>query len=110
MHCRRHPVVVHSKIPYNFRRTHIVGQQYRVHMPRLYPKRSSVVGGRVDDNLLALAAPIAASGDKNVYVTWWSNKTGNDEVMFKASTDSGKTWSNKMNKQLTRCADRGSRE
>ncbi len=34
-------------------------------------------------------APIATSG---VYVTWWSNKTGNDEVMFKASTDGGKTF------------------
>ena len=26
-----------------------------------------------------------------------SNKTGNDEVMFKASNDGGKTFSNKMN-------------
>ena len=42
------------------------------------------------------AAPMATSGN-NVYVAWWSNKTGNDEVMFKASTDSGKTFSNKMN-------------
>src|SRR5690349_18541364 len=42
-------------------------------------------------------APIATSGDNNVYIAWWSNKTGNDEVMFKASTDGGKTWSNKMN-------------
>ena len=42
-------------------------------------------------------APIATSGDKNVYVTWVSNKTGNDEVMFKASTDGGKTFANKMN-------------
>src|SRR5919202_1816094 len=42
------------------------------------------------------AAPMATSGN-NVYVTWWSNKTGNDEVMFKASTDDGKTFSNKMN-------------
>jgi hypothetical protein len=43
------------------------------------------------------AAPIATSGDNNVYITWWSNKTGNDEVMFKASTDAGKTFSDKMN-------------
>jgi hypothetical protein len=43
------------------------------------------------------AAPIATSGDNNVYIAWWSNKTGNDEVMFKASTDDGKTWSNKVN-------------
>jgi hypothetical protein len=44
----------------------------------------------------ALKAPMATSGD-NVYVAWWSNKTGNDEVMFKASTDNGKTFGNKMN-------------
>jgi len=37
-------------------------------------------------------APIATSGDKNVYVSWWSNKTGNDEVMFKASIDGGETF------------------
>jgi hypothetical protein len=43
------------------------------------------------------AAPIAISGDNNVYVTWWTNKTGNDEVMFKASTDGGKTFGDKMN-------------
>ena len=42
-------------------------------------------------------APIATSGDKNVYIAWSSNKTGNDEVMFKASTDGGKTFSDKMN-------------
>jgi hypothetical protein len=26
-------------------------------------------------------APIATSGDNNVYVTWWSNKMGNDGVV-----------------------------
>jgi hypothetical protein len=25
-------------------------------------------------------APIATSGNNNVYITWWSNKTGNDEA------------------------------
>jgi len=49
-------------------------------------------GGGVDDR----KSPIATSGN-NVYVSWWSNKTGNDEVMFKASTDSGKTFGDKMN-------------
>jgi hypothetical protein len=44
----------------------------------------------------AKEAPIATSED-NVYIAWWNNKTGNDEVMFKASTDGGKTFSNKMN-------------
>jgi hypothetical protein len=28
-------------------------------------------------------APIATSGD-NVYITWWTNKTGNDEVFFRS--------------------------
>jgi hypothetical protein len=44
---------------------------------------------------VAFLAPIAISGDKNVYVTWVSNKTGNDEIMFKASSDSGKIFGNK---------------
>ena len=54
-------------------------------------------GNRVDILHLKAQAPIATSGDNNVYVTWWSNKTGNDEVMFKASTDGGKTFIDKIN-------------
>ena len=46
---------------------------------------------------LRKAAPIATSDDNNVYIAWWSNKTGNDEVMFKASADGGKTFAGKMN-------------
>jgi hypothetical protein len=46
---------------------------------------------------LRKAAPIATSDDNNVYIAWWSNKTGNDEVMFKASADGGKTFGDKMN-------------
>ena len=41
-------------------------------------------------------APIAASAE-NVYVTWPTNKTGNWEVMFRASNDSGKTFADKIN-------------
>jgi uncharacterized protein (UPF0333 family) len=44
----------------------------------------------------AKEAPIATSGN-NVYIAWWNNKTGNDEVMFRASTDNGKTFGDKMN-------------
>ena len=51
-----------------------------------------------------LAAPIATSGD-NVYITWWSNKTGNMEVMFRASTDNGVTFGDKMNLSNTTEAD-----
>jgi hypothetical protein len=45
-------------------------------------------------------APIAASGDNNVYIVWFNDKgtpNGNGEVMFKASTDGGKTFGNKTN-------------
>jgi hypothetical protein len=42
------------------------------------------------------AAPIAASGD-NIYIAWWTNKTGNDEVMLRASTDNGATFGDKIN-------------
>lgn len=42
-------------------------------------------------------APISTSGN-NVFVTWSSNKTGgNYEVMFRASTDNGKTFGSKIN-------------
>src|SRR6476620_9731141 len=49
-------------------------------------------GGGVDDR----KAPIATSGD-NVYIAWWTNKTGNNEVMFRASTDNGATFGDKIN-------------
>jgi hypothetical protein len=41
-------------------------------------------------------APMAKSGD-NVYVVWWSNRTGQSEVMFRASTDGGRIFEDKMN-------------
>ncbi len=50
------------------------------------------------------AAPIATSGD-NIYVAWWTNKTGNDEVMFRASTDAGKTFGDEINLSNTTDAD-----
>ena len=49
-------------------------------------------------------APIATS-DNNVYITWWTNKTGNMEVMFRASTDNGVTFGDKMNLSNTTEAD-----
>lgn len=41
-------------------------------------------------------APPAITGD-NVYVAWWTNQTGNDEVIFRASTDKGQTFGDKIN-------------
>jgi hypothetical protein len=49
-------------------------------------------GGGVDDR----KAPIAILED-NVYIAWWTNKTGNDEVQFRASTDGGATFADKIN-------------
>jgi hypothetical protein len=49
-------------------------------------------------------APIAASGD-NVYLTWATNKTGNWEVMFRASNDSGRTFADKINLSNSSTAD-----
>jgi hypothetical protein len=53
---------------------------------------------------IAVKAPIATS-DNNVYITWWSNKTGNIEVMFRASTDNGATFGDKINLSNTTEAD-----
>jgi hypothetical protein len=41
-------------------------------------------------------ASIAVSGN-NVYLTWWDNKTGNNEVFFAASNDGGKTFDKSIN-------------
>jgi len=40
-----------------------------------------------------------------MYITWWTNKTGNDEVMFKTSTDGGKTCDNNTNLSNTPTVD-----
>jgi hypothetical protein len=41
-------------------------------------------------------APIATSSE-NIYIVWWSNKTGDNEVMFRASIDGGQTFDDKIN-------------
>jgi hypothetical protein len=48
--------------------------------------------------------PIATSGN-NAYLVWSSNKTGNDEVMFRASTDNGKMFGDKINLSNSTKAD-----
>ena len=40
-------------------------------------------------------APVDIAGD-NIYVAWTTNKTGHDEVMFRISTDAGKTFGDKI--------------
>ena len=61
-------------------------------------------GAGIINSLEFRKAPPAITGD-NVYVAWWTNKTGNDEVMFRASTDRGKTFGDKINLSNTTNAD-----
>jgi hypothetical protein len=51
-------------------------------------------------------APSVVSGD-NIYIAWWTNNTenGNEEVMFRASTDGGDTFSDRINLSNTTDAD-----
>ena len=51
-------------------------------------------------------APIAISGD-NVYTAWWTNTTSNnnEEIMFRASTDGGQTFGDKINLSNTTDAE-----
>jgi hypothetical protein len=49
-------------------------------------------------------APMVASGD-NLYIVWWTNKSGNWEVMFRASNDEGETIGDKINLSNSTDAD-----
>jgi hypothetical protein len=49
-------------------------------------------------------APVATF-ENDVYVAWWTNKTGNDEVMYRVSSDGGKTFTDKINLSNTPGAD-----
>jgi hypothetical protein len=60
-------------------------------------KRSSKVAEHLD-------VPIAISGE-NTYIAWWSNETGNDEVMFRSSNDGGASFTDKINLSNTTDAD-----
>jgi hypothetical protein len=55
-----------------------------------------------DGSVRVVKAPMAVSGDNNLYVTWWSNKTGDWEIMFKASNDAGKTFGEKIDLSNTK--------
>jgi hypothetical protein len=49
-------------------------------------------------------APMVASGD-NLYIVWWTNKSGNWEVMFRASNDTRETIGDKINLSNSTDAD-----
>jgi hypothetical protein len=67
----------------------------------------SADGGEGFSTILPLRkAPPVVSGD-NIYIAWWTNNTenGNEEVMFRASTDGGETFSDRINLSNTTDAD-----
>jgi hypothetical protein len=51
-------------------------------------------------------SPSVVTGD-NIYIAWWTNNTenGNEEVMFRASTDGGATFTDKINLSNSSDAD-----
>jgi hypothetical protein len=57
---------------------------------------TSLAGAFVKCCTPILLAPIAIAGN-NVYVVWSSNTTGDFEILFRASGDNGRTFSDKIN-------------
>ena len=53
---------------------------------------------------LTRKVPTVVSGN-NIYIVWWTNKTGNDEVQFRGSTDGGATFADKINLSNTTGAE-----
>ncbi len=49
-------------------------------------------------------APIVTS-DGNVYVVWWTNKTGNNEILIRASNDGGLSFGEKINLSNTTASE-----
>ena len=43
--------------------------------------------------------------ENDVYVAWWTNKTGDNEVMYRLSSDAGKTFIDKVNLSNTPNSD-----
>jgi hypothetical protein len=70
-----------------------------------FDKRPKLAELRFEGSIIAeRKAPPAITGD-NVYVAWWTNTTGNDEVMFRASTDMGQMFGDSINLSNTTDAD-----
>ena len=72
--------------------TPILSQQKSVFAVTLTP---SSPGGKV----------AVATFENDVYVAWWTNKTGNDEVMYRVSSDASKTFTDKINLSNTPNSD-----
>jgi hypothetical protein len=68
--------------------------------------RDNSISDPSTDPVRETKAPMAASEDgNNVYVVWWTNRSGNWEVMFRASNDGGATFGDKINLSNSTDAD-----
>ena len=64
----------------------------------IIPSAEAFVFGDGSVRLTEPKAPMAASQDgNNVYIVWWTNRSGNWEVMFRASNDGGQTFGDRIN-------------
>jgi hypothetical protein len=61
--------------------------------PSIHSTQASVISST---SSIAKGGTLAVSGS-NVYAAWWNNKTGDFEVMFRASADNGHTFGPKIN-------------
>ena len=64
---------------------------------RLLPIVAEAKVGIIDDHDYGRVysgprASMAVSANNNIYLTWWDNKTGNNEVYFSGSNDAGKSF------------------
>jgi hypothetical protein len=71
--------------------TVIIGMSASLTLQQLIVQQAEAAK-KTDNGLI----PIATSGD-SVYVAWDSNKTGNREILFRVSSDGGKTFDDKIN-------------
>ncbi len=62
--------------------------------PSIQSTNASVISRHTSG--IAIGGTIAVSGS-NVYAAWWNNKTGDFEVMFRASADNGHAFGPKIN-------------
>jgi hypothetical protein len=46
--------------------------------------------------IVSRSVPVATF-ENDIYVAWRTNKTGNDEVIYRVSSDAGKTFTDKIN-------------
>ncbi len=77
--------------------------------PILLQQQSAYAKAVTNPNRSGDPAKIATSGD-NVYIAWGSNNTGHPDIMFRASTDGGKTFGEKINLSNTSNVDSVDRE